>query len=108
MKTRENAKKKVDSNTALWGTMRSLTRLTFTALLVTGVSIMYESRQHRSEHVLPPNVENFLVELFQEPSRFNPSDEPEKLQADKTQQLDLFDPDDDGQDGDDNMRHQNN
>jgi hypothetical protein len=87
--------------------MRSLTRLTFAALLVNGVSIVYELRQHRSEHVLPPNVENFLVELFQEPSRFNPSDEHTKLQADP-RQLDLFDPDYDGQDDDDNMRHQNN
>ena len=42
---------------------------------------VYESRQHRSEQALPPNVENFLVELFQEPRRFNPSDEHEKLQA---------------------------
>jgi hypothetical protein len=88
--------------------MRSLTRFAFTALLVNGVSIVYESRQHRSDDFLPPKVENFLVELFQEPSRFNPSDEHEKLQADKTQQLDLFDPDDDGQDGDDNIRHQSN
>ena len=87
------------------GTMQSLPRLPFTALMVNGAGIVYESRQHGSEHILPPNVESFLVELFQEPSRYNPSDKHEKLQADDSQQLDLFDPDDDGQDGDDNIRH---
>ena len=41
----------------------------------------YESRFHRSERELPPNVEHFLVELFKEPRRHNPSDEHKKLQA---------------------------
>ncbi len=64
---------------------------------------VYESRNHRSEQALPPNVENFLVELFQEPRRFNPSDKHEKLQADDSQQLHVLDPDDDAQDFDDNV-----
>ena len=42
---------------------------------------VYESRNHRLEKSLPPKVENFLVELFQEPRRFKPSHEHEKLQA---------------------------
>lgn len=73
-----------------------------------GVGTVYELRQHRSAHDLPPNVENYLVELFQDTPRLNPSDEHEKLQADKIQRLDLFDRDDGGQDGDDNIRHQSN
>jgi hypothetical protein len=42
---------------------------------------VYKSRFHRLEQELPPNVEHFLVELFQEPRRYNPSDKHEKLQA---------------------------
>ena len=66
-------------------------------------SAMYESRNHRSEQALPPNVENFLVELFQEPRRINPSDEHEKLQADDSQQSHVLEPDDGAQDRDDNV-----
>ena len=42
---------------------------------------VYESRNHRLEQSLPPNVENFLVELFQESRRFKPSHEYEKLEV---------------------------
>ena len=69
---------------------------------MTGVRIVYESHYHRSDHVLPPKVENFLLELFQEPSSFSPSDAHEKLQADEPLQLDLFDP---GEDGEPEVRH---
>ena len=72
---------------------------------MSGVGIVYESRQHRSDHVLPPKVENFLVELFQEPSSISPSDAHEKLQADEPQQLDLFDPGEDDQVSEDEVRH---
>ena len=64
---------------------------------------VYESRNHGSEQALPPKVENFLLELFQEPRRFSPSDEHEKLQADDSQQSHVLEPGDGAQDRDDNV-----
>ncbi len=64
---------------------------------------VYELRNHRSEQALPPNVENFLVELFHEPRRFSPSNEHEKLQAVDSQQLHVLEPDDGARDDDGNV-----
>lgn len=42
---------------------------------------VFTLRSQKPQQALPPNVENFLVELFQAPQQFNVSDEHENLRA---------------------------